>query len=342
MFIVAPLRIAWLVYGSLEQISGGYIYDRLVVEQLRALGDEVTVISLTPGVLPDLDGQFDVLVGDELCFRELTAIFRAAAAGVRRVLLIHHLTAWEHARGPERQALLALERAAIEAADACVATSVVTADRLHSEGLARGVWVAEPGADRLARPDTAGQEPSGARVRLLFVGNIVPRKRVLELVRAFAGLPSAQLELVLVGAELEPEYARQIRQVAHAEEVGERVHFLGALPSAEVAEQLALADVLVLPSALEGYGMVLSEALWASVPVIAARVGAAEQLIGRTDAGMLFEPDDAAGLGATLAAFVADVELRGRLRQAAWAAAEQLPRWRDTALALRATLTPPR
>jgi glycosyltransferase involved in cell wall biosynthesis len=102
---------------------------------------------------------------------------------------------------------------------------------------------------------------------------------------------------------------------------------------------LALADVLVLPSELEGYGMVLSEALWASVPVIAARVGAAEKLISRSGAGLLYEPDDDAALGATLASFVGDARLRARLRGCAWRAAEHLPRWRDTALAMRATLS---
>jgi glycosyltransferase involved in cell wall biosynthesis len=94
----------------------------------------------------------------------------------------------------------------------------------------------------------------------------------------------------------------------------------------------------VLPSALEGYGMVLSEALWSAVPVIAARVGAAEQLIGGTGAGLLYEPDDDAALGATLGAFVGDGALRARLRGAAWQAADSLPRWRETALQLRATL----
>jgi glycosyltransferase involved in cell wall biosynthesis len=302
------------------------------------LGDEVTVISIQPGEQPSLDFELDVLVGDELCFRELTALFRSAPAGLRRVLLIHHLTAWEHSEGPARSELLRLEKAAIDAADTCVATSLVTADRLLSERLSPAVQVAEPGADRLPRPETAGQEPSGARVRLLFVGNILPRKRVRELAEAFAGLPHAHAELVLVGTELEPAYAAGIRDTIARAGVAERVRFLGTLATLDVADQLALADVLVLPSALEGYGMVLSEALWASVPVIAARVGAAEQLISRSGAGLLYEPDDDAALGAALASFVGDAALRFKLRQAAWLAADQLPRWRDTALALRATL----
>lgn len=334
------LRIAWIIYGSLDQISGGYIYDRLVVEELRRAGDTVTVISLEPGAteLPPISAaDFDVLVGDELCFGELLPLFQRAEAP-RRVLLIHHLTAWEHPPGAQREQLLSLEKSVIQAADVCVATSHVTADRLHAEQLARRVHVAEPGADRMARPQTAGQEPSGARLRLLFIGNLLRRKRVLELCEAFGSLSTSSVELVLVGAELEPDYAGDVRRCVEQQGVRDRVRFLGALAASEVAEQLALADALVLPSALEGYGMVLSEALWASVPVIAARVGAAEQLVNLTGAGLLYEPDDDAALGASLGAFVADSQLRWRLRHAAWQAAEVLPRWRDTALALRATL----
>ncbi|HET7542463.1 MAG TPA: glycosyltransferase family 4 protein [Polyangiaceae bacterium] len=339
--LVSALRVIWVVYGSLDQVSGGYIYDRLVVEQLRAMGDQVTVVSLQPNLdsLPALGNECDVVVGDELCFRELAPLFRAAPAGVKRVLLIHHLTAWEHAPGPTRDELLRLEKAAIDAADACLATSRPTADRLEHERLAQQVAVAEPGADRFERSPSAGQEPAGARIRLLFVGNIVPRKRVLELTRAFAELPNEHAELVLVGAELEPGYAEDIRALIAQAQVGTRVRWRGALDAASVAAELSLADALVLPSTLEGYGMVLSEALWAGVPIIAARVGAAETLVGRTQAGLLYEPDDENGLGARLASFVANRELRARLRRAALVAAEQLPRWRDTALAVRATLS---
>lgn len=333
------MRVGFVVSGELEQLAGSYVYDRLVIEQLRALGDDVCVISVAPGgaSAPELDSLgLDVLVADEGCFRELPRLFAATPPGLRRVLLIHHLTAWE---GPAQAALLGLEAGAIAAADTCVATSRATADRLEQERLARRVLVAEPGADRLARSSTCGQEPSGALIRLLFVGNLLPRKRVLELSRAFAGLPYGGAELVLVGAEPEPDYAEQVRAALAEPDLRGRVHFCGPLAAEGVAEQLALSDALVLPSELEGYGMVLSEALWMAVPVIAARVGAAEQLVTETEAGLLFEPGDTTALGATLAGFVADAALRRRLRQAAWAAAERLPRWRDTAHALRRSFT---
>jgi glycosyltransferase involved in cell wall biosynthesis len=339
--LVAPngQRIAWIVYGSLDQVSGGYIYDRLVVEHLREMGDAVTCISLERGAdaRPLLArDRFDVAVGDELCFRELGPLFCSAPEGLRRVLLIHHLSAWEEPPGERQRALFALEKAAIDAADACVATSFVTAERLRRDGLVGDVQVAQPGADRLPRPNTPRRE--GARLRLLFVGNILPRKRVLQLVQAFARLADAQLDLVLVGAEVDPDYAAAVRGAIRAAGVAERVSWLGSLDAAGVAEQLRLASALVLPSALEGYGMVLSEALWAAVPIIAARVGAAEHLVDQTGAGILFDATDNAGLCAALSGFAAEPALRAQLRRAAWSGRDALPRWRDTALSLRATL----
>lgn len=335
------LRVAWVVYGSLDQVSGGYIYDRVVVDQLRALGDRVTILSLDPtgASAPPLDhDDYDVVVGDELCFRELGPLFRAAPRTLRRVLLIHHLTTWEHAPGPRRDELLALEKAAIDAADACIATSRLTADRLEREHLTSGTTVAEPGADRFERPAHAGEERPGASLRLLFVGNMLPRKRVLDLAHAFAELSNEQTELVLVGAELEPAYALEVRAAIARADVARRVRWLGSLRAEGVADELARAAVLVLPSALEGYGMVLSEALWAGVPIIAARVGAAEELVRRTSAGLLYEPEDPSGLRRALARFAGDQELRAALRRAASLSAGTLPRWRDTALAVRSTL----
>ncbi len=336
-----PLRIAWIIYGSLDQVSGGYIYDRLVIEQLRLLGDEVTVVSLDPTALapPELDtAAYDAVVGDELCFRQLVTLLPTIPARVCRALLVHHLTAWELSPGAERDATLVVERRALDAADVCIATSRATADRLESEQLSRKVQVAEPGADRFVRTNAAGQEPGGAQLRLLFVGNVLPRKRVLELVQAFGELPGTNAELWLVGAELQPDYASRVRAAILEAQLGPRVRWLGALSADGVSEQLALADALVLPSTLEGYGMVLSEALWCGVPIIAARVGAAEDLVSLTSAGLLFEPEEPGGLGAALTTFVADPRLRARLRSAAADAAERLPRWCDTARVIRATL----
>jgi glycosyltransferase involved in cell wall biosynthesis len=94
----------------------------------------------------------------------------------------------------------------------------------------------------------------------------------------------------------------------------------------------------VLPSALEGYGIVLGEALHAGVPLIAARVGAAEDLIERTQAGLCFLPGDARALAGVLGEFVSHPALRAKLRAQASSAAATLPTWRETVSRFRSTL----
>ena len=328
------MRIAWIVYGSIGQTSGGYIYDRKVIEGLRDQGDRVDVISLEPGSARDsiiLEG-YEVVVADELCFAEVGPIFRGLPGGPLRVLLVHHLSAWESSE----PAVLVLERDALAAADVCIATSGFTRGRLLAEGLASEVSVAEPGADRL--PLVARRETQG--LRLLFIGNLIPRKRVLELLTAFGELDAPDAELVLIGdPERDSNYAAQLKSlVAHSSALNGRVRITGLLDDHELADELAGASALVLPSALEGYGIVLGEALHAGVPLIAARVGAAEDLIARTQAGLSFLPGDARALAGVLGEFVSKAALRAKLEARASSAAATLPTWRETVSRFRSTL----
>ena len=133
------MRIAWVIYGALEQMTGGYLYDREIVRGLRAMDHDVLVWSLpdtarTEAVRALIDavqaGRFDVCVGDELCFRELGPTFEALAGGPVRVLLVHHLARWEGCGERDRAA----EERAIAAADTVVVTSTTSARRLADEG----------------------------------------------------------------------------------------------------------------------------------------------------------------------------------------------------------------
>src|SRR5205823_3556796 len=101
------LRIAWVVYGPIEQLTGGYVYDQLVVQGLRRLGDSVEVISLKPrGLLNGMQvgvhlarwlsgREYDAVVGDELCYPEVSSAFTMIPRRLATVLLVHHLTRWE-------------------------------------------------------------------------------------------------------------------------------------------------------------------------------------------------------------------------------------------------------
>ncbi|WP_437586407.1 glycosyltransferase family 4 protein [Sorangium sp. So ce1000] len=341
------MRIAWVVYGALDQTTGGYIYDRLVVERLRRRGDVVEVVSLDPAprsralaglALARRLARIDpaVVVGDELCFPELGPAFAPLPRRIARVLLVHHLTAWELPPGARRTALALVEAAVIRLCDAHLATSATTAARLRREHGVDRVDVATPGADRLPLRPRAARD--GGPVRLAFVGSFIPRKGLLELLAAFERVGSARATLVLVGdAARDPAYGERVRRaIDGSAHLGSRVAVRGVLDDEALAAALAETDALVLPSQLEGYGMVLTEAIRAGVPVLAARAGAIAEVVQDGAEALLW--DDGEGLVRALSRFIEDGALRASMSRAAALRAPALPTWDGTAAAVSAAL----
>ena len=342
------MRIAWIIYGGLDQVTGGYIYDRLVIERLRARGDEVVVESLEPVPRSSaLAGAAlgrrlarlrpEVVVGDELCFREIAPAFAALPAGVARVLLVHYLSQWELPAGPPRAAVALAEGAAMRASDAHLATSATTAARLRREhGLAR-VDVAPPGADRLPRLPRATRGEGAPR--LLFVGSWLPRKRLLALLAAFERVGDPRAELMLLGDPgRDLTYAARVRAAIEGSLfLRERVIIGGLVGDEALAAALAEADALVLASSFEGYGMVLTEAIHAGLPVVATRTGAVAEVVRDGEEALICEGEG--DLATALGRFLGDADLRARMGAAAEARAPGLPTWDGTADAVRATIT---
>ena len=339
------MRVAWVLYGSLDQRTGGTIYDAEVVRGLERAGDDVHVVSLeTVASGETLAARLraiapDVTVGDELCFRPLATAYRSLGTeGGLRVLLVHHLTAWETELTPDlRRTLLAEERLAIDASDRVITTSRTTRQRLLSECAPQSdVDVVLPGADRLAR-GTPHRPTSEAR--FAFLGSVVPRKRALELVRAFARGAHENGRLTLVGSTTRDDrYVTEVREAIAQLGLGDRVAMVGEVDEAGVTRALAEADVLVMPSTLEGYGIAATEAIHAGVPVIAARAqGLDEALAPCPDAAMF--ADDEMALASALARFATDASLRAQMMAAARVAAPRMPTWSMCAEQFRAVLT---
>jgi glycosyltransferase involved in cell wall biosynthesis len=322
-----------MVYGELTQPTGGYVYDRLIVDGLRACGDEVDLVD--PRATSVKGQRPDVIVGDALCVSELGAAFERAGGPTTRVLLVHHFPSWEM-ECADRDALFRMEARTVRASDGVVATSLATAQRVSEEHGGLSVDVVVPGADRL--PRRAREEGGGVPVpvQLLFVGSIVARKRLPALLDAIERLAEMPLSLTVVGDhDREPDHARSVVQrVQSCATLRERVTFAGVAGDAALAQAMARADALVLPSSLEGYGMVLTEALHAGLPVLAARQAAQAASIAEHDAVLVFEGPD--HLEETLRRFIGDPQLREGMKRAA--AVETLPRWAAAVAEFRSVL----
>jgi glycosyltransferase involved in cell wall biosynthesis len=334
------VRIAWVLYGDLSLRTGGTIYDAEVVEGLRRAGHTVLVVSLPHANLTQAlrSSAVDAVVGDELCFRELAIAFHRLGRGrPKRILLVHHLSAWEteHSR-LRRWVLRVMESFALGGADHVLATSQTTRKRLQSEGVRVPITVALPGADRL--PASEAARTSQPATEFLFLGSIVPRKRVLELVEGFAQGAHQHAKLVLLGSPLrDARYAKLV--AARVRELGleDCIAFRGEVSEPQVANALARADALVMPSSLEGYGIAATEAIHAGLPVIAARAAGLTEALAPCAAACLWADEDAP-LATVLLRFALDESLRTVMQAEARAAAPHMPTWNSCVEAFQAVL----
>jgi glycosyltransferase involved in cell wall biosynthesis len=233
------------------------------------------------------------------------------------------------------------ERAALSCAVAVVATSGWTREwLLETYGLDSGrVHVARPGVDVA---ELASGTPAGGR--LLCVAAVTPVKGHDVLVTALAQLADLPWDCTCAGAlDLDPGFVDRVRGLAETGGVADRVRFTGPLTGADLARAYGRADLLVLGSRAESFGMVATEALARGLPVVAPSVGGLPEALARaadgTVPGLLVAPEDPEALGAALRGWLTGVPLRERLRAAALDRRTSLPTWADTGQALAHALS---
>jgi glycosyltransferase involved in cell wall biosynthesis len=175
----------------------------------------------------------------------------------------------------------------------------------------------ERGATRLRRSESA--------IALLSVGAVVPRKGYDVLVAALAKLKHLPWRLVIAGdGERSPETFRRLVANIAALGLTERITLAGTVTAEQLASLYASADLFVLPSRFEGYGMAYAEAIAHGVPVVGTNAGAIPDTVS-SGAGVLVPPDDVEALAATLQRLIEDPAERERL--AAGARASAFPSW---------------
>ena len=261
------------------------------------------------------------------------------ARRLRQVVLVH-MPLGHRPRNGDAGAVRAREREVLAAAAAVVTTSTWARRRLGELYAlpADRVHVAEPGVDaaRLAPGTPAGDA-------LLCVAAVTPDKGHDVLLDALATATDLSWRCACVGSlDRDPAFADGVRRATQIKGLGERVRFRGPCTGPELDRAYAGADVLVLPSYAETFGMVVTEALARGLPVIAAEVGGVTEALGHgedgTRPGLLVPPGDPAALGAAVRAWLGDAELRGRLRRAAHARRASLRGWPATTSVLAGVL----
>lgn len=342
------MKVALLVPGPFDAISGGYNYDRRIVAGLRARGHEVQVVEL-PGRHPMPDDTAER--GAQAALASLAPDTRIVVDGLglpafaslaeelaRRgaVGLIHHPTALEHGMpGETRDALKAREGAIFPRLARLVATSPLTARRLPEEfGVQpERVGVVEPGTD--PSPRAAGSGGPGCAI--LSVGALVPRKGHDVLLRALGRLSDLEWSLTIAGGARDPVHAQGLAALAEELGIAQRVTLAGEVGQDALDELYHRADIFALATWWEGYGMVAAEALARGLPLAITAGGAIAEVVP-TEAGVVSPPGDHASLSKALRRMIFDPILRTEMAEAAWQAGQRLPRWDDRAETFAAEL----
>ncbi|MCC6946845.1 MAG: glycosyltransferase [Bradyrhizobiaceae bacterium] len=334
-------NVVFAVPGDLQTPTGGYIYDRRVIELLPEFGWRVRHVEL-PGDYPAPSKESleetarllgpvpasTLVVIDGLAFGAMP-VDVVDRIGGRIVGLVHHPLALETGISEERTKYLAwTESAALERTVHVIVTSPATADLLASDfGVPRArISVAEPGTEAAPRARGGDGPP-----RLLSVGSVTVRKGYDTLVGALVQIADLAWENRIVGSlERDSEAVKTVQALIARHGLQERVALLGSLDEQVLAEEYDGARLFVLPSHFEGYGMAFAEALAHGLPVVGCAGGAVTSTVP-ADAGVLVPPGDVNALAAALRRLLSDPSELQRCADAAWRHAQQLPRWRDTA-----------
>jgi glycosyltransferase involved in cell wall biosynthesis len=341
--------VTLVVPGDLETRTGGYGYDREIVAGLRRLGWIVTICELGGGFpFPSPEERAaagralgalpaaGLVVVDGLALGALPDEAAAAARRLRLIGLVHHPLADETGLADAtRAALEDSERRALRAVARVVVTSAATAAGLDRYGVpAPKIAVIEPGTD----PAPLSRGSRGAIVELLCVATLVPRKGHDVLLRALATMPEAAWHLSCVGGlDRDAVWTARLREQVQGAALEPRVAFAGEMGREALDVCYDAADVFVLPTWYEGYGMAVAEALARGLPVVSTATGGIGGLVG-ADAGLLVPPGDASALARALSAIVSDPALRVRLAAGARRVRDRLPSWDDGARRLAQVL----
>ena len=346
------MHIGLIIYGNPATLTGGYIYDRILVDHIRQRGHQVEIISLPHRsyafhLLENFSGrlimetasrQFDLLLQDELCHPSLCLLNRRLRKKAHcPVVAVVHQVLCRQPRSPMQNRIYeTVERAYFNSIDAFIFNSRTT--RRSVENLLAGrrpSVVAFPAGDRLNCP--AAPEEIEARalapgpLRLIFVGNVLPNKGLLPLIRDLSELPADAWHLTVAGSlEMDCRYARKVQKAVSTQNIKNQVSLAGPVDGPDLTSLLNRSHVFVMPYSHESFGMAHLEAMGVGLPVIGSSSGAVKEFVQPEQNGFLIDPGDAAATVDCLKRLHRDRQLLINMSLAALQTFQERPGWNET------------
>lgn len=342
------MKIGLVIYGSLDTLSGGYMYDRRLVDYLRAQGDTVEIISLPwrnyASHLIDnfsfkLPTNLDILIQDELNHPSLITANRYPHP-YPIISLVHHLRCSELRPKWQNAFYRIIEKKYLQSVDGFIFNSKTTQSVVQKMiGTDKPSVVAYPPTDRFgnAISEKEIQERSQKKeLRILFLGNLIERKGLYTLLEAIRSLPHSNFQLDIIGSlTSEPKYVKQIQEFITKNHLSSFIFLHGSLNNQPLIDKLKSTHILVVPSSYEGFGIVYLEGMCFGLPAIGTTAGAAGEIIEDGVTGYLIQPGDAQGLASRLEVLNEKRDLLVQMSLAARNRYLRQPKWDETASQIR-------
>lgn len=343
------MRIGFIIYGSLDTVSGGYLYDRKLVEYLRAQGDIVEIISLlwrnyaahlTDNLhfrLPDVitNKKFDIVIQDELNHPSLIFANRRPHP-CPIVSLVHHLRCSELRPKWQNGLYRVVEKKYLQSVDGFIFNSKTTQNVVN--GLVnhgKPSVIAYPPTDRfyglVISEEEIRERARSGELRVLFLGNVIHRKGLHTLLNVVRRQKSNVRVDVVGGLKAEPVYVAQMQEFIRTNDLSPFVYLHGPLDNEPLIKMYKQAHVMVVPSSYEGFGIIYLEGMGFGLPAIGTTAGAAGEIITHGEDGYLIEPEDNVMLAKILDELSLNRDLLARLSLNALKRFKSQPRWEETA-----------
>ena len=337
------MRIRFIIPGDINTPSGGYRYDRTILEEWRALNVAFDLVSLS-GSYPnpsDADRALAFSVIDECDDADITVIDGLAGGGFPELIemlsksapcisLLHHPLSLENGISPEEANFLEeTERKGLNFTKAVITTSPATSKTVAELFAIDNavIHTVEPGVSRAAPIEFRTEPP----LSLLSVGSITERKGHDVLVKALALIKGEPWQLTIVGPQsFDRAHFLALTNLCQELGISDRVTFLDSLSEEELSAQYAKADIFALASRYEGYGMAYAEAIVRGIPVVGTTAGAIPDTVP-LKAGILTATDDVGAFSNALLSLLSDTPMRHKKHLGALAAEPDFPTWSGSA-----------
>lgn len=337
------MHILFVIPGDINLPTGGYRYDREIINAWQNSGVDVTLININ-GNYPfptNADKQTalnkiaelpkaDIAVVDGLLGGASPEFMQALSKVLPTVALIHHPLCLENGLDEETaKTLESSELAGLAFTSGIITTSPATTLTVSNlfEYNKDKIHTVLPGVER----GETSKGSNNSTVNLLCVGSIIERKGHKDLLLALSELTKLDWHLDCIGStDFDAALFVELKQILETKQLTNKVTFHGSVSEEAILNGYTKADVFVLPSLFEGYGMAYAEAIVRGLPVIGTTAGAIPDTVPKT-CGILVEPSNIQSLRQALQKMIMDKELRNQYHEAAIKAELSFPTWESSA-----------